>query len=575
MGMTPGTSNHRSIIFDERRDPWIGSIPLLLLAAIALIPVWTFKYFPTTDGGAHVANADVLHQYFRPAGAAYRQYYELNPLPLPNSLGHFVLALLMFVLPPLVAEKLFISAYVLLLPLSIRYAAIAIRRSAGWLAFLAVPLSLNWIFHQGFYNFLISVAVFFFLLGYWLRRRETMNARRAVVLGLLGLLLYAGHLLSITLACAAIFILTSWFTAAQAYRLRRQGKLSWPAMMPGIASRGLLTFAGLLPAIALVAWFQLRGYAGKPDKLQIAIFKTTFWKDLFSLPIMISYRARYEQPLALALVALLLLLIVGAILHKIRRQNWTRRDGLLFIPLAFSALYFTRGDQASGQLFIPQRLIFFIDLTLILFLAAQTFPMWVRRGVVGVSAILAIALTTAHWPAYRGYNEQMDEFLEAAERIEAQSTFLPLVMSPRGLPLVVDPGGLRSQPFFSAAGYAAVNRQAIDLRNYEAGLNYFPIRYRDDVNPYKKLAILRGKEVGLDLVPQRIDLARYMASTRGRVDYVVLWGVTETFDGETPAARVQKLREKQDIIDQLARDYTLIYTSPAHRARLWRLKTAK
>ena len=545
---------------------------LLILALIALVPVWAFKYFPTTDGGAHVANADVLLQYFRPAGALYRQYYELNPLPVPNSLGHFALALLMFFFPPLVAEKLFISAYVILLPLAVGYAATAVRRSARWLAFLAVPLSLNWIFHQGFYNFLISVAIFFFLLGYWLRRRDMMTPKRAGVLGLLGLLLYAGHLLSITLACAAIFILAVWFTVAQAWQFRRHGLLTWERIWPGIYSRGILTFAGLLPAIGLVVWFQLHGFAGKPSgKLKLMLFERAFWKSLAGLSMLISYRARYERPLALLLAAIMIALVLGTLARKIRSREWKRSDGLLLLPLAFTSLYFTRGDFDSGQLFIPQRLVFYIYLTAILFLAAQVFAPWIQRGVVIASALLVLGLTLAHWPAYREYNLQIDEFLSVAERIEPQTTLLPLVMSPRGMPPVVDADGLRSKPFFSAAGYAAVARQAVDLRNYEAGLDYFPVRFRAAMNPYAHLAVVRKEENGLKMVPQLLDLRKYAQETHGRADYVVVFGASENFDGEKPDVRDQKRKDKADLLRQLDLDYTLIYRSPSDRTELWRL----
>jgi hypothetical protein len=567
MSSSPTTSSPK-----PSRDPLVGRLGLLALAAVALIPVWWFKYFPTTDGGAHVANADVLLQYFRPAGAAYRHYYELNPLPLPNSLGHFVLALLMIVFPPLVAEKLFISAYLLLLPLSLRYAATAVKRGAGWVAFLAVPLSLNWIFHQGFYNFLMSVAIFFFLLGYWLRRREKMNLTRAVVLGLLGLLLYAGHLLSITLACAAIFILASWYTIEQAWRFNRRGLLTLENLTPGLKSRFMYTFTGLLPAIALIVWFQKHGFAGKPTAMKLEIFHREFWRNLRSLSIMISYRSHTERPIAVILALLVIGLFIAAIACKALCRNLNRRDGILLLPLAFAALYFTRGDANSGQLFIPQRLIFYIYLTVILFLATQSHTAWMKRGVVVASSLLAIALTIVHWPAYRAYNERLNEFLGVAERIEPQSTLLPLVLSPRGVPPVVDAYGLRSMPFFSAAGYAAVTRRAIDLRNYEAGLDYFPVKFKNNLNPYKHLAVNRGDQNGLHAVPQRVDLRKYTNETGGRADYIVLYGAAETFEGTKEKDRSQMLADKADLLRQLQLDYSRIYTSPSGCTELWRNK---
>src|SRR2546423_563630 len=118
---------------------------LLLLAALTLIPVWAFHYFPSTDGGAHLANADVLLQSLQPAATAYHKYYQFSHRPLPNSLGHFLLALLMLVTKPAVAEKVLVSGYVIGLPLAVRYGLRAVRPASGWLAFAVIPLSLNWI----------------------------------------------------------------------------------------------------------------------------------------------------------------------------------------------------------------------------------------------------------------------------------------------------------------------------------------------------------------------------------------------------------------------------------------------
>jgi hypothetical protein len=541
---------------------------LLAMVVIAALPVWAFRYFPTTDGGAHVANADVLLQYFRPtAGDGYRAYYELNRLPVPNSLGHFVLALLMALLPALVAEKVFVTAYLLLLPLSVRYAACAVRRSAGWVGLLAVPLSLNWLLHQGFFNFLISVAIFFFVLGYWLRRREAMMPGRAAVLGLLGLLLYAGHLFSIMIACATIFILAAWYTGSQFWRLHRAHALRWATLSPGVRSRFVLTFLGLLPAIVLSFWFQHHSHDVKPGR-KLVIFHADFWKDLVGLSNMISYRARTERPLALLLALLVATLFIGMIVRKQIRREWNRRDGLLLVPAALVALYFTRGDAASGQLFIPQRLVFYGYLTLLLFVAAQAYPAWARRATGALALLIVIGLTAVRWPAYRAFNAQMADFIQVAQHVEPGMTLLPLVFSPRGLPPISDTSEslrtkalvFRATPFYTAAGYAVAARHAIDLRNYEAGLDYFPVRYRPSLNPYEKLGVnTDGK--GLERVPQRIDIAKYQQTTNGRVDYVLIWAVPDS------------LKDDPDTVStfrQLAQGYTLVETSPSGRAQLWR-----
>jgi hypothetical protein len=66
------------------------------------------------------------------------------------------------------------------------------------------------------------------------------------------------------------------------------------------------------------------------------------------------------------------------------------------------------------------------------------------------------------------------------------------------------------------------------------------------------------------MVPQLVDLQAYLRNTPGRIDYIVLWGANETFEGE-------KLNDKQTLLEQLSRDYTLIYATPSNRTQLWRL----
>jgi len=75
-------------------------------------------------------------------------------------------------------------------------------------------------------------------------------------------------------------------------------------------------------------------------------------------------------------------------------------------------------------------------------------------------------------------------------------------------------------PFVHAAGYLAAERRLVDLACYQAERSYFPVRYRDEVNPYRFLTATGDLEES----PAGVDLLAY-ERTGGRVDYVVLWGL--------------------------------------------------
>ena len=101
------------------------------LLALHLLPIWIFPFLPTQDGPGHQAVAFILRQYDHPAAGLLRQYYLPNQEALPNWFIFFLMGrVLGFVSVP-VAEKILLTAYVLLLPLAARYALRAIDPGPG------------------------------------------------------------------------------------------------------------------------------------------------------------------------------------------------------------------------------------------------------------------------------------------------------------------------------------------------------------------------------------------------------------------------------------------------------------
>src|SRR5262245_37251957 len=150
-------------------------------------------FAPTQDGPAHLSMAQALRQYGTPEGGYLREYLVPNQEAIPNWFVFFLLADVLRFLSLPVAEKVLLSAYVILLPLAARYALRAVRPGAGFLAFLSFPFVYNFLLNMGFYNFCFSLAAFLFSLGYWLRHRGRLGIRHTAVLALLILWTYFCH----------------------------------------------------------------------------------------------------------------------------------------------------------------------------------------------------------------------------------------------------------------------------------------------------------------------------------------------------------------------------------------------
>ena len=178
---------------------------VIALLVAHLLPLWAFKYFPSQDGASHLYNAYLLKEYNNPAMYKVRECFELNLTLFPNWFSHAFMAGLMFLVPPLIAEKILLSLCIALAPISLFYFLRAIaggnaktpfgsgNQALGLLGFL---FAYNYLLHMGFYNFAISVPLFFFILGYWWRHQESMSPANIGVFYALMILLYFCHISS-------------------------------------------------------------------------------------------------------------------------------------------------------------------------------------------------------------------------------------------------------------------------------------------------------------------------------------------------------------------------------------------
>jgi hypothetical protein len=141
-----------------------------------LLPLWLITYFPSQDGPAHLYNARIIGDWYWSDFNIFREYLTLNERLDPTWFDHIIRATLMKVFSPNISEKLFVSVYILGLPLSIRYALGVIQPAARFLSVLAFPLLYNALLHYGFYSFSMSLAVYCFFIGYWLQQRRLLTS---------------------------------------------------------------------------------------------------------------------------------------------------------------------------------------------------------------------------------------------------------------------------------------------------------------------------------------------------------------------------------------------------------------
>jgi hypothetical protein len=198
----------------------------LIVTTFVCAPIWSVTHFVTQDGSAHVYNAYLMGELLN-GNPFVERHAVLNSLAVPNSSGHWLLVLLLQLLPPDAVSKaistLTYAAFV---------AAIAWLRlrtvgkdGVATSILLGAALGLNWMWLLGLYNFIISVICFIVAVGFYWTRREAMSAPAAAVLSLLLIATYTSHIVSFGIVAATVGVF-----AIAVPRKERHRTLVWTAL---------------------------------------------------------------------------------------------------------------------------------------------------------------------------------------------------------------------------------------------------------------------------------------------------------------------------------------------------------
>jgi len=519
-----------------------GSILFLFLVLLNLVPIWLVRYLPTQDGPIHLSIANVLLHYGDPAASVFREYYDLNLILHPNWIAYFILLPLLSLFSPAVAEKLFVSFYVVLFPLSFWYLVRAIKGASLRPPFLIVPFILNYTLLMGFYNFTTSFITLFLTLGYWFRHRTSFTPFRFLAFSSLSLLLCLSHLFSFLAALAIIFIMTPLLIREESshatgrtvlQRIRDSYATTLVAFLPGLSlTVQYLVQQGLSPDIIKAVGWRLQGLAGIGAIL--ALDKLTILTGA-------------------AMAFVLLVLGARAIHQKVRTKEWDARDGPLLLALLFVGIYMVGPDALAHGGFILHRLNLLSCILVLLWLELQPASPGFWRGTVVGTVVITIALVGIQSRKFLELGRHYDEYLSASAHIEPNSTVLPLMSWDDSLhPTKADPLAWRIHPFLHAAAYISAERHVIALENFQAKETYFPIKYHPSTNPYTYLAR-----------PHQ-DFLNYPRQTRGVINYILLWD---------PEAATVDRAYVQELEERIRKQYDLCFSSPAEGSmRLYKLR---
>jgi hypothetical protein len=402
----------------------------------------------------------------------------------------------MFVFPPLIAEKIFLSLYIILFPLSIYYFLNAVQHGRHALVILSFTFIYNYLFLMGFYNFAVSVPLFLLALGYWWRHKEQMNRRHIVLLNLLIVVTYFAHLISYAFILFSIALLAL-------LHFRRDFK------------RILITGCYLLPAAVLLLVYLPTSdlLAGEPPEFGLARVGELF-ANLIGMHVLISYT---EPPSWLSAAVSAFLIFLGVVtVWQNRKETTAAHTGqkafLCLVGVLF-VLYFVLPNSIGPGGWVNDRIAILATLALFAWFRGFDKLRWERLFTVAVT-LLALINIIYVGVLFKNLNAEIREFNAFVQQVEKNKVILPLHFDPRG-------SSKRVGIFVNAANYYCLDNGCINLGNYEIQFDYFPVRFNADFE-----RPLEEKE-WVQIVhwqPEKIDLCDYAEN----VDYLLLWDTPDT-----------------------------------------------
>jgi len=395
---------------------------------ISLYHIWSTHYVVSLDGPQHLYNAHVLVELIK-GNELFKEYFRVNDVIVGYWMGHFLLGFFKLFFPAWLAEKFFLTTYVIAVILSFRY---LVRSMNPGKNNLIIYLVFPFIFHsyllQGYYSFSLAAIFYFLAIGFWLRRRELPGLRSMFTFGILALGVFLSHGLVFAFFAASmglVFLSDSMETIWVKRELNPFRK---------VANRLWRLLLSAAPAVVLwIIYF--RSVMGiNPTVTPASYSSGELVRFLFRIRQLVGFDHRKESPAYIALfvlLAILCLYIIFTFVKKCRKGAYNTshlinsRNSWLLIMGMFLGFYFLLPDRISAGSLTNRFGLFFFFGTIV-FLASQKFPRSLQLFALLMLSGSTISTRLIHHQYLSRSNKEIMELKELSDHMNEGSTVISI-----------------------------------------------------------------------------------------------------------------------------------------------------
>lgn len=464
----------------------------ILLLAAHLAVVWLLPYVPTQDGPSHIYNLIILKDLLN-GGMEWGDFFTFQLRAVPNLGFHIIAYPLLSFFSPLIVEKIFISAYMVLMGVSVPVLLRIFNRPVLPLAYLVFPVIFNYSFLMGFYSYVMAIPLFIlaFSLGWEVRHRSIYC--KFVCLNLAGLALFYFHLIPF------IFFLISLISIIMAEAAGFKRKLSEFARL----------FVIILPSLLILFIYLRHGSGSFPTEVSYLFFLSRLLDLIVDLSFFSTVNFLPWQLFPASLFMFLIVLFGLASLKNIR-TSWSRSGDisasektLIYLASFLISIYLLAPVNFGNGAYFNQRFPWVVLLIILPLLQIPDTVFFKRFGTIAISGVVTI---------FFAFNSAIlwDQNLKVEKFLSGLNTGLPrgaIVMTYK--PEVSE--GSRVDVLLHAASYYGILKGCVDIGNYETALSYFPVHFKNSLPVFPSQYQIFYK-------PASIDLSQYPS-----IQYLLGW----------------------------------------------------
>lgn len=433
---------------------WAERVLFLVGLAILLHPVLSSRFYHTMDGPSHVYAASLLKDLLLGDAPADR-VWELNPVPVPNSLGHVLLALLLIPLEAPEALKGLHLLYLVSIPVLLRLIALQRNPDAPpWAAHIGFAFAVCLPFAMGYYNLCLGVALLLAVIHQWDMLDRAPTRGRWVTLSILLILLYFSHAMPFVLALLWIALHTAQRVLEKFKHHRSVRAIDLYPMRMGVLSA--------LPALGLLIWYMLASEPAPPPDGEYPF--TSRWAQVWRPFVMDSFRS--ELILWAASVAIMLLAVLSGLGSRssTMASAWRPGPGVIFLGALVLLLCFAKNVYGNGG-DVLFRIAFVAHLSAVVLISSLVLPsavgLWISMASLGIMVGQLVERRESHERHTRVLRETYETLQDAPSGVTASVVYFDWERA-------------------HAAELGLAGRGITVLSNYELDHDHFPVRFKLD-----------------------------------------------------------------------------------------------